>query len=52
MISTSRAGPVAPDTPGSGAPERAGVNRAIFTVPAAGRDNVLARLDSYAPLMR
>ena len=31
---------------------RAGVERAIFTVPAAGRDTVLARLDSYVPLMK
>ncbi len=31
--------------------QQAGVDRAIFTIPAADRDTVLQRLDSYTPLI-
>ncbi len=40
-----------PDRAAVDALAQAGVERAVFTVPAADRDTVLRRLDSYAPLM-
>ncbi len=40
-----------PDRAAVDALAQAGVERAVFTVPAADRDTVLRRLDSYAPLI-